>query len=48
LTRSINEHWNLSGPNAFRQTMDRIGKKAAGRELDGRFHDDFSQTIMVR
>ena len=43
-----NGHWNPSGPNPFRQTMDRIGKKAAGRELDGQFHDDFPQPILVR
>ncbi|WP_454830674.1 phage Gp37/Gp68 family protein [Paraburkholderia xenovorans] len=36
-----NGGWNLLGPNAFRQTMDRIGRKAAGRHLDGRLHDDF-------
>ena len=29
-------HWNSGGPNPFRQTMDRVGKKAAGRTLDGR------------
>lgn len=41
-----NDGWNPIGPNAFRQTMDRIGKKAAGRKLDGRFHDEFpSMTI---
>jgi protein gp37 len=40
-----NDNWNLLGPNPFRQTMDRIGKKAAGRELDGRIHDDFPQTF---
>ncbi|BCF95177.1 DUF5131 family protein [Paraburkholderia largidicola] len=36
-----NENWNPLGPDPFCQTMDRIGKKAAGRELDGRIHDDF-------
>jgi protein gp37 len=43
-----NDHWNPVGPNAFRQTMDRIGKKAAGRELDGQVHDDFPHTIIGR
>jgi protein gp37 len=43
-----NDHWNLHGPNAFRQTMDRIGKKAAGRELDGQIHDDFPHIIICR
>jgi protein gp37 len=43
-----NDIWIPSGPNAFRQTMDKIGKKAAGRCLDGRFHDDFPDTICVR
>jgi protein gp37 len=28
--------WTPGGPNPFRQTMDRIGKKGAGRLLDGR------------
>jgi len=41
-----NGHWNPQGPNPFRQTMDRIGKKAAGRMLDGRIHDDFPQTSL--
>jgi protein gp37 len=41
-----NDGWNPVGPDAFRQTMDRIGKKAAGRELDGRFHDDFPSIII--
>lgn len=31
------------GANPFRQTMDRIGKKAAGRELDGRTWDEYPQ-----
>jgi protein gp37 len=39
-----NDRWNALGPNAFRQTMDRIGKKAAGRELDGRAHNNFPET----
>lgn len=43
-----NDNWNLLGPNPFRQTMDRIGKKAAGRDLDGRNHDDFPQIIICR
>lgn len=43
-----NDHWNPLGPNAFRQTMDRIGKKAAGRLLDGHFHDDFPPIIIAR
>lgn len=33
--------WTPGGPNPFRQTMDRIGKKAAGRLLDGVTHDGF-------
>jgi protein gp37 len=35
------DQWNPLGANPFRQSMDRIGKKLAGRELDGRVHDDF-------
>jgi protein gp37 len=38
---TYNDDWIDSGPNPFRQTMDRIGKKVAGRELDGRTHDEF-------
>ncbi|MBB5428789.1 protein gp37 [Paraburkholderia atlantica] len=34
------------GSNPSRQPMDRVGKKAAGRELDGRVHDDFPETIL--
>ncbi|CAN7794600.1 phage Gp37/Gp68 family protein [Paraburkholderia hospita] len=41
------DQWNPLGPNAFRQTMDRIGKKAAGRLLDGHFHDDFPPIIIA-
>ncbi|WP_342744668.1 DUF5131 family protein [Paraburkholderia ribeironis] len=41
-----NDGWNALGPNAFRQTMDRIGKKAAGRELDDRVHNNFPETIL--
>lgn len=33
---TYNDDWTPGGPNPFRQTMDRIGKKAAGRLLDGR------------
>lgn len=40
-----NDTWNPLGSNPFRQTMDRVGKQAAGRELDGRYHDDFPQII---
>ncbi len=29
------------GCNPFRQTMDRIGREAAGRTLDGRTHTEF-------
>jgi protein gp37 len=43
-----NDQWNPLGPKAFRQTMDRIGKKSAGRELDGRFHDDFPGIVICR
>lgn len=42
-----NDHWNAHGPNPFRQTMDRIGKRKAGRELDGQLHDDFPPIIAV-
>lgn len=35
--------WNDGGPNPFRQTMDRVGKKAAGRMLDGREWSEFPQ-----
>jgi protein gp37 len=42
-----NDGWNPVGPDAFRLTMDRIGKKAAGRQLDGQFHDDFP-SISIR
>jgi protein gp37 len=38
---TYNNDWIGNGPNPFRQTMDRIGKKAAGRHLDGRTHDEF-------
>lgn len=31
--------WNNQGPNPLRQTMDRLGLKAAGRLLDGELHD---------
>ncbi|MGF6851143.1 protein gp37 [Paraburkholderia sp. CI3] len=41
-----NDGWNSLGPNAFRQTMDRIGKEAAGRELDGRIHNNFPETFL--
>ncbi|WP_350357338.1 phage Gp37/Gp68 family protein [Paraburkholderia fungorum] len=39
------DHWNPLGTNPFRQTMDRVGKRKAGRELDGRLHDDFPPII---
>lgn len=35
------ERFNDSGANPFRQTMVRVGKKAAGRLLDGVIHDEF-------
>jgi protein gp37 len=41
-----NDGWNSSGPDASRQTMDRIGKKAAGRELDGQVHNSSPETII--
>lgn len=44
----LDDTWNASGPNRLRQTMDRIGKKAAGRQLDGKFHDDFPLIISRR
>ena len=31
--------WTPGGPNSFRQTMDRVGTKAAGRLLDGVEHN---------
>lgn len=33
--------WTPGGPNPFRQTMDRVGTKAAGRLLDGMEHNGF-------
>ena len=33
--------WTPGGPNAFRQTMDRIGKRAGGRLLDGRTWEEY-------
>lgn len=38
---TYNDDWIEGGPNPFRQTMDRIGKKAAGRQIDGQTHDEF-------
>jgi protein gp37 len=37
------DRWNALGANPFRQTMDRIGKKAAGRLLDGVKHNGFPE-----
>lgn len=34
-----NDRFNGGGPNPFRQTMDRVGKKKAGRLLDGVEHN---------
>lgn len=36
---TYNDDWVSGGPNPFRQTMDRIGKHAAGRLLDGVEHN---------
>ena len=41
-----NDNWNSLGPNALRQTMDRIGRSAAGRMLDGQIYDGFPETII--
>ncbi len=38
-----NDNWNELGPNPFRQTMDRVGKAAAGRQLDGVVHAAFPE-----
>ena len=35
------ERWNDGGQNPFRQTMVRVGKKEAGRLLDGVLHDEY-------
>lgn len=34
------DSWHAAGANPFRQTMDRVGKEAAGRTLDGRTWDE--------
>lgn len=36
---TYNGDWCGGGPNPFRQTMDRVGKAAAGRILDGQTWD---------
>ncbi|WP_083655049.1 DUF5131 family protein [Burkholderia sp. SRS-W-2-2016] len=35
----------VPGPNPSRQPLNRVGKKAAGRQLDGSFHHDFPNAI---
>lgn len=37
------DRWHEISSNPFRQTMDRVGKRAAGRLLDGRTHDEFPE-----
>lgn len=39
--------WNDGGPNPFRQTMDRVGAKKSGRELDGQVWDQWPKETIA-